>query len=41
MLQKNWQELIKPSKIEFTPGNDKLRDATLVVDHWREASVKH
>ena len=32
MLQKNWQELIKPSKIEFTPGNDKLRDATLVVE---------
>ena len=32
MLQKNWQELIKPSKIQFTPGNDKLRDATLVVE---------
>tara|TARA_B100001989_G_scaffold94270_1_gene65587 strand:- start:1642 stop:2658 length:1017 start_codon:yes stop_codon:yes gene_type:complete len=32
VLQKNWQELIKPSKIQFTPGNDKLRDATLVVE---------
>ena len=32
MLQKNWQELIKPSRIEFIPGNDKLKEATLVVE---------
>ena len=32
MLQKNWQELIKPSRIEFIPGNDKSREATLVVE---------
>ena len=32
MLQKNWQELIKPSRIEFVPGNDKLKEATLVVE---------
>ena len=32
MLQKNWQELIKPSRIEFLPGNDKDREATLVVE---------
>ena len=32
MLQKNWQELIKPSRIEFIPGNDKHREATLIVE---------
>jgi DNA-directed RNA polymerase subunit alpha len=32
VLQKNWQELIKPSRIEFLPGNDKDREATLVVE---------
>jgi DNA-directed RNA polymerase subunit alpha len=32
VLQKNWQELIKPSRIEFVAGNDKDREATLVVE---------
>jgi DNA-directed RNA polymerase subunit alpha len=32
VLQKNWQELIKPSRIEFLQGNDKDREATLVVE---------
>jgi DNA-directed RNA polymerase subunit alpha len=32
VLQKNWQELIKPSRIEFLPGNNKDREATLVVE---------
>ena len=32
MLQKNWQELIKPSRIEFIPGNNKDSEATLVVE---------
>ena len=32
MLQKNWQELIKPSKIEFIAGNEKNKEATLVVE---------
>ena len=31
MLQKNWLELIKPEKIEIIPGEDKLRNATLVA----------
>ena len=30
VLQKNWQELIKPSRIEFIAGNEK--EATLVVE---------
>ena len=32
MLQKNWQELIKPSRIEFIAGNEKNKEATLVVE---------
>ena len=32
MLQKNWQELIKPSRIEFIAGNKKNKEATLVVE---------
>ena len=32
MLQKNWQELIKPSRIDFLPGNNKDKEATLVVE---------
>ncbi len=32
MLQKNWQELIKPSRIEFLPGNKKDKEATLIVE---------
>ena len=31
MIQKNWLELIKPEKIEIIPGEDKLRNATLVA----------
>ncbi len=32
MLQKNWQELIKPSKLEIVPGNDPARRATVVAE---------
>ena len=32
VLQKNWQELIKPSRIEFVAGNEKNKEATLVVE---------
>jgi DNA-directed RNA polymerase subunit alpha len=32
VLQKNWQELIKPSRIEFIAGNEKNKEATLVVE---------
>ena len=32
MLQKNWQELIKPSRIEFIAGNERNKEATLVVE---------
>ncbi|HYH39290.1 DNA-directed RNA polymerase subunit alpha [Azospirillum sp.] len=31
-LQKNWQELIKPSKLEINPGDDADRVATLVAE---------
>ena len=32
MLQKNWTELIKPSKLEVSPGVDPTRVATIVAD---------
>lgn len=32
MINKNWQELIKPSKLEFTPGMDSSRYAKVVAE---------
>ena len=32
MIQKNWQELIKPNKLEVTPGLDIARIASIVVE---------
>ena len=32
VLQKNWQDLIKPSKLEIMPGRDRHRMATLVAE---------
>ncbi len=32
MIQKNWQELIKPSKLDVTPGADARRFATIVAE---------
>jgi DNA-directed RNA polymerase subunit alpha len=32
VIQKNWQELIKPKKLEVTPGDDSRRVATLVAE---------
>ncbi len=32
ILQKNWQDLIKPTKLQVTPGRDKVRLATLVAE---------
>ncbi len=32
VIQKNWQELIKPNKLEITPGMDGTRNATIVVE---------
>ena len=32
MIQKNWQDLIKPTKLEVTPGDDGKRVATLVAE---------
>ena len=32
MIQKNWQELIKPTKIEVIPGHDPRKKATIVVE---------
>jgi len=31
-MQKNWQELIKPNKLEVTPGMDPSRSASIVVE---------
>ncbi|MFP3943435.1 MAG: DNA-directed RNA polymerase subunit alpha [Alphaproteobacteria bacterium] len=32
MIQKNWQELIKPNKLNVKPGHDGTRHATLVAE---------
>lgn len=32
MIQKNWQELIKPTKLEVVPGIDSSRRATIVAE---------
>ena len=32
MIQKNWQELIKPNKLHVTPGEDPKRVATVVAE---------
>ncbi|MEZ5899788.1 MAG: DNA-directed RNA polymerase subunit alpha [Hyphomicrobiaceae bacterium] len=32
VLQKNWQDLIKPSKIDIQPGRDRARIATVVAE---------
>lgn len=31
-LQKNWQELIKPNKLDIQPGDDADRTATVVAE---------
>lgn len=32
MLHKNWQELIKPSKLDIVPGNDPTRQASVIAE---------
>jgi DNA-directed RNA polymerase subunit alpha len=32
VIQKNWQELIKPTKLEIVPGTDPVRKATVVAE---------
>ena len=32
VLQKNWQDLIKPNKLEITPGRDRNKVATIVAE---------
>jgi DNA-directed RNA polymerase subunit alpha len=32
VLQKNWQDLIKPSKLEIIPGRDRTRHATVIAE---------
>lgn len=32
MIQKNWQELIKPTKLDIQPGHDPQREATVVAE---------
>ena len=36
MIQKNWQELIKPNGLTIEPGADPLRKAKLVVEPLEE-----
>src|SRR5262245_46396544 len=31
-IQKNWQELIRPNKLNVTPGGDGKREATVVAE---------
>ena len=33
VIQKNWQELIKPEKLQVNPGHDPKRFATVVAEH--------
>lgn len=32
MIHRNWQELIKPTQLEVKPGNDPLRQATVIAE---------
>ena len=32
MIQKNWQELIKPTKLDIIPGHDATRNASIVAE---------
>ena len=32
MIQKNWQELIKPNKLQVQPGSEPKRIATMVAE---------
>ena len=32
MIQKNWQELIKPTKLDIQPGADEKRTATIIAE---------
>jgi DNA-directed RNA polymerase subunit alpha len=32
VIQKNWQELIRPNKLQVTPGNDPARFATVIAE---------
>ena len=32
MIQKNWQELIKPTKLDIIPGHDESREARIVAE---------
>jgi DNA-directed RNA polymerase subunit alpha len=31
-IQKNWQELIRPNKLQVSPGNEPKREATVVAE---------
>ena len=32
VIEKNWQELIRPNKLEVNPGHDPKRQATIVAE---------
>ena len=31
-IQKNWQELIRPNKLQVAPGNEPARAATVIAE---------
>ena len=37
-IQRNWQELIKPTKLEFVSGSDNARVASVVAEPLDQAS---
>jgi len=37
VIQKNWQELIRPNKLEVAPGDDPRRLATVLLNRWNAA----
>ena len=39
VLQKNWQDLIKPGKLDVTPGREKNRVATMIAEPHKARSA--
>ena len=39
-IQKNWQELIRPNKLQVTPGSDATRFATVVAEPLEPLALK-
>ena len=39
MIQKNWLEIIKPHKLGVVPGNDPMRQATIVAEPLTDGQI--